>query len=122
ADFVFTKVTPLPGLQAGVFEKTDPHTMELFDRMADDMKHATDLLVPALVQRNCVPRIRTFFKGLDGARGEPFVIQIKAAAQPVESPRRRLARKLDVIHLRDHPGLRHRLGKLPVVSEYDQTL
>src|SRR4051812_21099113 len=73
-DLFFSQKAPLPGLEFGVFEKTDADAAQLLDRMADRLKHAADLLISALVESHLKPRIVCTLEPLDFTGGEPLIV------------------------------------------------
>ena len=79
------------------------------------------MLIPALVQRHDVPGIVAALKCLDLACREPFVVDIGAAAQPIEIAFGWLTGDLNVIDLRNDARLRHEIREFTIVRENEQS-
>src|SRR5206468_2580527 len=121
-DLMLRQKTPFARFQFFIFEETDAYAPQFFDGMASRLKHAADLLIATLMQRDFEPRILTAFEGDDLARREAFVINISATAKAVQIALGRHACDFDVINLRNNPSCGHQFCELAVIGQNQQTL
>src|SRR5262249_4501205 len=82
--FMLREESPLARPQLFVFEESNSRSTKLFDRMTNRLKHAPDLLVPALMQCDFEPGVIAAFEGHDRARREPLILDVGPATKFIE--------------------------------------
>src|SRR5262249_22000041 len=108
-DFVFTQKAPLAGPEFFVLKKTNPDPTECFNRMADRLEHAPDLLISALVQCNFKPRVVAAFQLFDFAGRQALVVNVGTTSKLIQLTFPGGPSELHLIHLWNNARLRHEL-------------
>src|SRR5262249_4239297 len=108
-NFLFRQKAPGAGTKFFVFERTDTHTMEFLNGMADGLKHPPDLLVAALMQCHFIPGILAAPEKPDGRRRQAFIVYIRSASKPFEIAFLRTTGNFHMIDLWYDSSFRHEL-------------